>query len=164
MLLGKVSAADVLQELQAHLSMKERLFQEVMSDRSRQLQEHHKQLSELLDTISTRDQDMKVQMIIRKLLFCALCLFLHAHMFSPSVSQDYGERLGRVISERSGQLQELRRQLTSREQELQDVNRERERDVSAARELQRLQNLLKEKDSFIQVRLFEYIYKMKKNK
>ncbi|KAK9980384.1 hypothetical protein ABG768_013749, partial [Culter alburnus] len=121
-LLGKVSAADVLQELQAHLSMKERLFQEVMSDRSRQLQEHHKQLSELLDTISTRDQDMK----------------------------DYGERLGRVISERSGQLQELRRQLTSREQELQDVNRERERDVSAARELQRLQNLLKEKDSFIQ--------------
>ncbi|XP_067218169.1 myomegalin-like isoform X2 [Chanodichthys erythropterus] len=121
-LLGKVSAADVLQELQAHLSMKERLFQEVMSDRSRQLQEHHKQLSELLDTISARDQDMK----------------------------DYGERLGRVISERSGQLQELRRQLTSREQELQDVNRERERDVSAARDLQRLQNLLKEKDSFIQ--------------
>lgn len=68
-----------------------------------------------------------------------------------------------MISERSGQLQELRRQLTSREQELQDVNRERERDVSAARELQRLQNLLKEKDSFIQVRLSEYIYKMKKN-
>lgn len=69
-----------------------------------------------------------------------------------------------MISERSGQLQELRRQLTSREQELQDVNRERERDVSAARELPRLQNLLKEKDSFIQVRLSEYIYKMKKMK
>ncbi|KAK2900329.1 hypothetical protein Q8A67_008444 [Cirrhinus molitorella] len=121
-LLGKVSAADVLQELQSHLSMKERLFQEAMSDRSRQTQEHHRQLTELLDTISARDQDMK----------------------------DYGERLGRVISERSGQLQELRRQLCSREQELNDVNRERERDVSASRELHRLQDVLKEKDAFIQ--------------
>ncbi|XP_058620782.1 myomegalin isoform X3 [Onychostoma macrolepis] len=121
-LLGEVSAADVLQELQAHLSVKEHLFQEVMSDRSRQAQEHHRQLTELLHTISSRDQDMK----------------------------DYGEQLGRVISERSGQLQELRRQLASREQELNDMNRERERDVSATRELQRLQDVLKEKDAFIQ--------------
>ncbi|CAM4585776.1 unnamed protein product [Leuciscus chuanchicus] len=121
-LLGKLSATDVLQELQAHLSTRERLFQEVMSERSLQLQEHHTHLTELLDTISSRDQEMK----------------------------DYGERLGRVISERSAQLQELRRQLSSREQELHDVNRERERDVPAVRELKRLQNVLKEKDSFIQ--------------
>ncbi|XP_016110570.1 myomegalin-like [Sinocyclocheilus grahami] len=121
-LLGEVSSTDVLQELQSHLSVKERLFQEVMSDRSRQTQEHHRQLTELLHTISSRDQDMK----------------------------DYGQRLGRVISERSGQLQELRRQLASREQELNDVNRQREKDVSASRELQRLQNVLKEKDAFIQ--------------
>ncbi|KAL0201976.1 hypothetical protein M9458_005163, partial [Cirrhinus mrigala] len=121
-MLGKVSAADVLQELQSHLSMKERLFQEAMSDRSRQAQEHHRQMTELLNTISARDQDMK----------------------------DYGERLGWVISERSGQLQELRRQLSSREQELNDVNREREKDVSASRELQRFQDVLKEKDAFIQ--------------
>ncbi|XP_016312078.1 myomegalin-like isoform X4 [Sinocyclocheilus anshuiensis] len=121
-LLGKVSAADELQQLQSHLSMKERLFQEVMSDRSRQAQEHLRQITELLHTISTRDQDMK----------------------------DYGERLGRVISERAGQLQELRRQLSSREQELNDRNRERERDASASRELQRLQDVLKEKDAFMQ--------------
>ncbi|XP_016419008.1 myomegalin-like isoform X2 [Sinocyclocheilus rhinocerous] len=121
-LLGEVSATDVLQELQSHLSVKEHLFQEVMSDRSRQAQEHHRQLTELLHTISSRDQDMK----------------------------DYGQWLGRVISERSGQLQELRRQLASREQELNDVNRQREKDVSASRELQRLQDVLKEKDTFIQ--------------
>ncbi|XP_026132183.1 myomegalin-like isoform X1 [Carassius auratus] len=121
-LLGKVSAADELQQLQSHLSMKERLFQEVMSDRSRQAQEHRRQITELLDTISSRDQDMK----------------------------DHGERLGRVISERAGELQELRRQLSSREQELNDMNRERERDASASRELQRLQDILKEKDAFIQ--------------
>ncbi|XP_039543612.1 myomegalin-like isoform X2 [Pimephales promelas] len=121
-LLGKLSATDVLQELQARLSTRERLFQEVMSEHSLQLQEHHTHLTELLDTISSRDQEMK----------------------------DYGERLGRVISERSAQLQELRRQLSSREQELHDVNRERERDFPAARELKRLQNVLKEKDSLIQ--------------
>ncbi|KTG44029.1 hypothetical protein cypCar_00033594, partial [Cyprinus carpio] len=126
-LLGKVSAADELQQLQTHLSMKERLFQEVMSDRSRQAQEHHRQITELLDTLSTRDQDMK----------------------------DQGERLGRVISERAGQLQELRKQLSSREQELSDMNRERERDASASRELQRLQEVLKEKDTFIQQELSE---------
>ncbi|XP_077101821.1 myomegalin isoform X3 [Siphateles boraxobius] len=121
-LLGKLSATDVLQELQGHLSTRERLFQEVMLEHSLQLQEHHTHLMELLDTISSRDQDMK----------------------------DYRERLGGVISERSAQLQELRRQLSSREQELHDVNRERERDVPAVRELERLQNVLKEKDSFIQ--------------
>ncbi|XP_039544786.1 myomegalin-like isoform X3 [Pimephales promelas] len=121
-LLGKLSATDVLQELQTRLSTRERLFQEVMSEHSLQLQEHHTHLTELLDTISSRDQEMK----------------------------DYGERLGRVISERSAQLQELRRQLSSREQELHDVNRERERDFPAARELKRLQNVLKEKDSLIQ--------------
>ncbi|XP_043118807.1 myomegalin isoform X3 [Puntigrus tetrazona] len=121
-LLGKVSTPDVIKELQAHLSVKEQLFQEVMSDRSQQAEEHHRQLTELLHTISSRDQDMK----------------------------DYGERLGRVISERSGQLQELRLQLVSREQELNDVIRQREKDVSASRELQRLQDVLKEKDAFIQ--------------
>ncbi|XP_042575064.1 myomegalin-like isoform X9 [Cyprinus carpio] len=101
-LLREVSAADMLQELQSHLSMKERLFQEVISDRSHQAQEHHRQLTELLHTISSRDQDMK----------------------------DYSQRSGRVISERSGQLQELRSQLSSREQELNDVNRQRETDMS----------------------------------
>ncbi|XP_051554536.1 myomegalin-like isoform X2 [Myxocyprinus asiaticus] len=121
-LIGQVSSADVLQQLQSHLSVKERLFEEVMSERSRQTQEHYTQLNQLLDTISARDQ----------------------------YTQDYGERLGRVISERSGQLQELRRQLSSREQELNEVNRERERDRERERELQKLQSLLKEKDNFIQ--------------
>ncbi|XP_051984520.1 myomegalin-like [Xyrauchen texanus] len=123
LLIGPVSSADVLQQLQSHLSLKERLFEEVMSERSRQTQEHHTQLNHLLDTISARDK----------------------------YSQDYGERLGRVISERSGQLQELRRQLSSRERELNDVNREREREREKERELQKLQSLLKEKDNFIQL-------------
>lgn len=69
------------------------------------------------------------------------------------VCQDYGARLGQVISERSAQVQEMRRQLLSREQELNEVNRERERDaaVPAVRELQTLKSLVKEKDAFIQV-------------
>lgn len=60
---------------------------------------------------------------------------------------------GQVISERLAQVQELRRQLLSWEQKLNEVNRERERDaaVPAVRELQTLSSLLKEKDTFIQV-------------
>ncbi|XP_073713659.1 myomegalin-like isoform X1 [Misgurnus anguillicaudatus] len=116
--------ADILHDLQSHLSVKERLFQEVMSERSRQVQEHHRQITELLDIISSRDQD----------------------------TQDYGMRLGQVISERSDQVQELRRQLLSREQELNEANRERERDaaVPVTREIQTLKSLLKEKENFIQ--------------
>lgn len=125
-LLKKVSLspADVIHKLQSHLSVKEHLLQEVMSQNSRQLQEHHRQITELLDTISTRDQHI----------------------------QDYGARLGQVISERSAQVQELHRQLLSREQELNEVNRERERDAAdpAVRDLQTLKSLLKEKDTFIQ--------------
>ncbi|XP_057182795.1 myomegalin-like isoform X3 [Triplophysa rosa] len=116
--------ADVIHELQSHLSVKERLLQEVMSQHSRQLQEHHRQITELLDTISTRDRH----------------------------TEDYRVRSGQVISERLAQVQELRRQLLLREQKLNEVNRERERDaaVPAVRELQTLTSLLKEKDTFIQ--------------
>ncbi|XP_056599115.1 myomegalin isoform X2 [Triplophysa dalaica] len=126
MLLKEVSCgpADVVHKLQSHLSVKERLLQEVMSQHSRQLQEHHRHITELLDTISTRDQH----------------------------TQDYMVQSGQVISERLAQVQELRRQLLSWEQKLNEVNRERERDaaVPAVRELQTLSSLLKEKDTFIQ--------------
>uniref|UniRef100_A0A4W5Q588 Si:ch211-242b18.1 n=1 Tax=Hucho hucho TaxID=62062 RepID=A0A4W5Q588_9TELE len=86
-LLGKVKAgpSDVVEELKARLSLKEKLFQELLSDRSRQAQEHHTLVQDLLNTISTRDQYI----------------------------QDSAGRLGEVMSEQTERLQELRRQLTS---------------------------------------------------
>ena len=53
-----------------------------------------------------------------------------------------------MIGERTTQLQELRRQLSSRECELGELRREREREGGEERE--RLQGLLKEKEAFIQ--------------
>ncbi|XP_038855650.1 myomegalin-like [Salvelinus namaycush] len=86
-LLGKVKAgpSEVVEELKARLSLKEKLFQELLSDRGRQAQEHHSQVQDLLNTIGTRDQYI----------------------------QESAGRLGEVMSEQTVRLQELRRQLTS---------------------------------------------------
>lgn len=54
-----------------------------------------------------------------------------------------------MISEQTSQLQELRRQLSSREQELREVKRDRERELGG--ETARLQSALKEKEAFIKV-------------
>ncbi|KAG5286351.1 hypothetical protein AALO_G00013870 [Alosa alosa] len=127
-LLAKVSVspAEAVEELKARLQLKERLLQELLSDRSQQAQEHHAQLQDLLNTISSRDQYI----------------------------QDSADRLGQVIGEQTGQVQELRLQLLSRGRELADLSREREREKEraepVARELDRVQNLLKEKEAFIQ--------------
>ncbi|KAF5900432.1 myomegalin isoform X6, partial [Clarias magur] len=127
-LLAKLSPCpnEVVEELKSRLALKERLFQEVLSERSRQTQEHHTLIQDLLNTISSRDQYIK----------------------------ESGERLRQVIVERTGQLQEMRRQLSSREQELSEVTRERERErergAPLAMEMERLQSILREKESLIQ--------------
>ncbi|XP_052336100.1 myomegalin-like isoform X5 [Oncorhynchus keta] len=86
-LLDKVKAgpSEVVDELKARLFLKEKLFQELLSDRSRQAQEHHSQVQDLLNTIGTRDQYI----------------------------QESAGRLSEVMSEQTVRLQELRRQLTS---------------------------------------------------
>ncbi|XP_010870810.4 myomegalin isoform X3 [Esox lucius] len=87
-LLSKVKPgpSEMVEELKARLSLKEKLFQELLSDHGRLVQEHHSQVQELLDTIAARDRYIK----------------------------DSAGRLGMVMTEQTGRLQELRRQLTSR--------------------------------------------------
>lgn len=127
-LMAKVSpgANEAVEELRSRLALKERLFQELLSDHSRQTQEHHTQVQDLLNTIGSRDQYI----------------------------QENGERLGQVITERTRQLQELRRQVSSQERELSELTwereRERERGAPLATEMERLQTLLREKESLIQ--------------
>ncbi|KAM3875832.1 myomegalin [Diretmus argenteus] len=86
-LLGQIKAgpSDVLEELRVRLQLKDRLFQEVLSDRTRQAQEHQEQVQNLLNTIAARDHYI----------------------------QDSAGRLGEVMNEQTGRLQELRRQLSS---------------------------------------------------
>ncbi|XP_052332312.1 LOW QUALITY PROTEIN: myomegalin-like [Oncorhynchus keta] len=121
-LLAKVQAgpSEVVEELKARLALKEKLFQELLSDRNRQSHEHQAQVQDLLSTISTKDQYI----------------------------QDCSDRLSQVIGERTGQLQELHRQLSSQEREMGELRKERERERTG--EAERLQNLLKEKETFIQ--------------
>ncbi|KAK5605668.1 hypothetical protein CRENBAI_008116 [Crenichthys baileyi] len=86
-LLSQIHSAPghVLEELKVRLQLKDNLFQNVMSDRTRQAQEHQEQLQDLLRTISTRDQYI----------------------------QDSAGRLTEVLNEQSSRVQELRSQLSS---------------------------------------------------
>ncbi|XP_056125474.1 myomegalin isoform X7 [Rhinichthys klamathensis goyatoka] len=86
-LLSKVSvgSSEVAEELKSRLQLKERLFQELLSDRTRQTQEHHSQVQNLLNTINSREQYIK----------------------------DSAGRVGQVMAEQTARLQELRRQLGS---------------------------------------------------
>ncbi|KAL4635067.1 myomegalin-like [Arapaima gigas] len=114
----------VVEELKLRLQLKERLFQEALSDRSRQAQEHHSQVQALLSAIGSRDQYIK-----------------------DSIS-----RLAQVIARRTDELQELRRQLAAKEQKLTELNQQRDQQSSDPHyEINRLQNQLREKESFIQV-------------
>ncbi|XP_028283911.1 myomegalin isoform X3 [Parambassis ranga] len=111
--------SEAVEELKARLALKEKLFQELLSDRSRQSNEHQEQVHDLLNTISSKDQYL----------------------------QDYSYRLSLVISERTGQLQELRRQLSLKERELCEMRLDKEREMGG--ETEHLRSLLKEKESFI---------------
>ncbi|XP_067273868.1 myomegalin isoform X2 [Pseudorasbora parva] len=86
-LLSKVSvgSSEVAEELKSRLQLKERLFQELLSDRTKQTQEHHSQVQDLLNTINSREQYIK----------------------------DSAGRVGQLMSEQTARLQELRRQLGS---------------------------------------------------
>ncbi|KAG7273173.1 hypothetical protein CRUP_019300, partial [Coryphaenoides rupestris] len=120
-LLARVQAgpSEVLEELKSRLALKDKLFQELLSDRSRQSSQHQTELQDLLNTVGSKDQYL----------------------------QDCSDRLSQVIGERTGQLQELRRQLSVRDRELGELRREREREMGG--ETESLQNLLKEKEAFI---------------
>ncbi|XP_069367994.1 myomegalin-like isoform X3 [Paralichthys olivaceus] len=122
-LVARVQAGptEVVEELKARLTLKEKLFQELLSDRSRQSNEHQARVQDLFNTLSSKDQYL----------------------------QDYSYRLSLVINERSGQLQELRRQMLRREQELHEVRRDKERELGG--EMEHLQSLLKEKEAFIKL-------------
>ncbi|XP_023194697.1 myomegalin-like isoform X10 [Xiphophorus maculatus] len=130
-LLPQVQSApgQVLEELKLRLQLKDRLFQEVMSDRTRQAREHQEQVQDLLRTVSARDQYI----------------------------QDSAARLTEVLEEQTRRVQELRRQLGSRsqpdaaaalQQELQqEQNQEETR--SRAEQLEHLSRSLSLKEEII---------------
>lgn len=61
-LVARVQAGptEVVEELKARLALKEKLFQELLSDRSRQSSEHQAQVQDLFNTLSSKDQYLQV--------------------------------------------------------------------------------------------------------
>lgn len=61
-LVARVQAGptEVVEELKARLALKEKLFQELLSDRSRQSNEHQAQVQDLLNTLGSKDQYLQV--------------------------------------------------------------------------------------------------------
>lgn len=110
-LLARIQSApsDVLEELKVRLQLKDHLFQEVLSDRTRQAQEHQEQVQDLLRTISSRDQYIQVEWWSP-----GKSLRTPSESKIPMLSlQDSAARLSEVMSEQTARLQELRRQLSS---------------------------------------------------
>uniref|UniRef100_A0A3B5BNE7 Uncharacterized protein n=1 Tax=Stegastes partitus TaxID=144197 RepID=A0A3B5BNE7_9TELE len=150
----QASPSEVVEELKARLALKEKLFQELLSDRSRQSSEHQAQIHDLLNTLTSKDQYLQVGLVAgdQYEVYLIADRFVHNQMpstFSLFPCQDYSYRLSLVISERTGQLQELRRQLSLKEQELSDLRRDKERETEG--EAENLRSLLKEKEAFIKV-------------
>uniref|UniRef100_A0A3Q1G324 Uncharacterized protein n=1 Tax=Acanthochromis polyacanthus TaxID=80966 RepID=A0A3Q1G324_9TELE len=56
----QASPSEVVEELKARLALKEKLFQELLSDRSRQSNEHQAQIHDLLSTLSSKDQYLQL--------------------------------------------------------------------------------------------------------
>ncbi|XP_048063091.1 myomegalin isoform X9 [Megalobrama amblycephala] len=91
-----VGSSEVAEELKSRLQLKERLFQELLSDRTKQTQEHYSQVQDLLNTINSREQYIK----------------------------DSAGRVGQLMAEQTARLQELRRQLGSANPQLTEVDKQ----------------------------------------
>lgn len=143
----------VVEELKARLALKEKLFQELLSDRTRQSNEHQMLIQDMLNTLSSKDQYLQVGRVsgwpIRKKT--QRIDFTHSASLLMSL-QDYSYRLSIVISEQSSQMQELRKQLSLTEEELHQLKRDKERMMGT--ESDHLQSLLREKEAFIKVSSF----------
>lgn len=61
---------EVVEELKARLALKEKLFQELLSDRSRQSKEHQAQIQDLLGTLGSKDQYLQVGCVACAILKC----------------------------------------------------------------------------------------------
>uniref|UniRef100_A0A665T3I6 Short myomegalin-like EB1 binding protein N-terminal domain-containing protein n=1 Tax=Echeneis naucrates TaxID=173247 RepID=A0A665T3I6_ECHNA len=59
---AQAGPTEVVEELKARLELKEKLFQELLADHSRQSNEHQTQVQDLLNTLSSKDQYLQVSL------------------------------------------------------------------------------------------------------
>lgn len=145
-LLARIQSApgEVLEELKLRLQLKDRLFQEVLADRTRQAQQHQDQVQDLIRTIGSRDQYI----------------------------QEAASRLDEVMAEQTARLTELRRQLnaTSRpesaeevrvlQEELRLVLRREKENQELGRSLEAASRRLQVKDDIIRVSFYTFTFSL----
>ncbi|XP_069794342.1 myomegalin isoform X5 [Narcine bancroftii] len=116
---------EMMEQLRLQLQLKDQMLQEVLTDRSKLAADHEQEVKYLLQTISSREQQMK----------------------------GAAERLTRAIAEMKHELQALRHQLDEKDREIVNFTKQKLQNVSASEiptEVTHLKELLQEKDPLIQ--------------
>ncbi|XP_060686314.1 myomegalin isoform X3 [Hemiscyllium ocellatum] len=130
MLMSKVSAGsdNMMEQLRLRLQLKERMLQEVLKDRSILTTDHEQEVAELLQTINSRDQQMK----------------------------NATEKLIHTFAEKNHELQTLRRQLAEKDREAANFTEQNVSSLEITTEIAHLKELLQEKDRIIHELVQDY--------
>ncbi|XP_078074489.1 myomegalin isoform X2 [Mustelus asterias] len=122
-LVKKVSTGsdEVVEQLRLRLQLKEKMLQEVLTDRSISTADHQQEVAELLQTIHSHDQQMK----------------------------DAAERLMHTLAEKNRELQTLRHQLVEKDRAAASFTKQNVSALEMPTEIARLKELLQEKDRII---------------
>uniref|UniRef100_A0A3Q3K5Z6 Uncharacterized protein n=1 Tax=Monopterus albus TaxID=43700 RepID=A0A3Q3K5Z6_MONAL len=147
---------EVVEELKSRLALKEKLFQELLTDRSRQSNEHHAQVQDLLSALSSKDQYLQVghvasicdlQIVHDKRKFksicsyislgflpCSVCFIFALSFIYQELMQGQEEAMHPSSKEREAEVKAL-------EEELQlALKKEREAQVSVGPEMTHIKN------------------------
>ncbi|XP_039590514.1 myomegalin isoform X4 [Polypterus senegalus] len=123
-LLNKISdgAEEVKRNLHVRLELKERMVEELLTDRNQRMAEHEHDITNLLKSIEARDQQTK----------------------------NSAEQLKKLIVEKNAEIQELRKRLNQSHREICHLSRYKQQSgQSSESETDRLKHQLQEKESFI---------------
>ncbi|XP_059840428.1 myomegalin isoform X5 [Hypanus sabinus] len=123
-LMNKVCSgpSEVMEQLRLQLQLKEQMLQEVFADRSKLASDHEQEVTQLLQSISSREQQMK----------------------------GVAERLTRAVAEKKHELQALRQQLVEKDREIANFIKQNTSATELPMEIAHLKEQLMEKNRLIE--------------
>ncbi|XP_062920151.1 myomegalin isoform X8 [Mobula hypostoma] len=123
-LVNKVCAgpSEVMEQLRLQLQLKEQMLQEVFADRSKLAADHEQEVTQLLQSISSREQQMK----------------------------GAAERLTRALAEKKHELQALRQHLVEKDREIANLIKQNTSATELPMEIAHLKEQLTEKNRLIE--------------
>ncbi|XP_072919341.1 myomegalin isoform X6 [Hemitrygon akajei] len=123
-LMNKVCSgpSEVMEQLRLQLQLKEQMLQEVFADRSKLASDHEQEVTQLLQSVSSREQQMK----------------------------GAAERLTRAVAEKRHELQALRQQLVEKDREIANFIKQNTSATELPMEIAHLKEQLMEKNRLIE--------------